>query len=294
MRRLPPLVLLALGACATAPPAVEIAAPDVKPIAVELHRDHGWAALRAERYAEAAPYFKRILKERPEDSQATLGLGESFLGQGRFEDALAQFQRIDDRAPLDLKAKALQGQGLAWLRLGDRVKALGLLEQAIERDPSLWRSWSAIGRLRDAEKDFPAARYAFREAIRLNPKAGHLHNNLGFSLLASGELVYAEASLRKALELDPNLAVAAANLRLALALQGRYGPALAGASAAERAAVMNNVGFAALLRGDREKARALFLDALAANPGFFGEAQRNLAFLETLESGETSESDETQ
>ena len=46
---------------------------------------------------------------------------------------------------------------------------------------------------------------------------------------------------------------------------------------------MNNVGYAALLRGDHMKAKTLFQDAMAADPGFFGEAKRNLAFLETLE-----------
>jgi Flp pilus assembly protein TadD len=110
-----------------------------------------------------------------------------------------------------------------------------------------------------------------------------LHNNLGFSLLASGDPVFAEYSLRQALELDPEMEVAASNLRLALALQGRYEPALAGASAAEQAAIMNNVGYAALLRGDHAKARSLFLGAIELDPGFFKEAKRNLAYLETLE-----------
>jgi Flp pilus assembly protein TadD len=81
------------------------------------------------------------------------------------------------------------------------------------------------------------------------------------------------------------LGVANANLRLALALQGRYGPALAGTAMTERARVMNNVGYAALLRGDLDKARSLFLGAMEADPGFFKEARRNLAYLETLEAG---------
>jgi Flp pilus assembly protein TadD len=46
---------------------------------------------------------------------------------------------------------------------------------------------------------------------------------------------------------------------------------------------MNNVGYAALLRGDHGKARSLFLGAMELDPGFFQEARRNLAYLETLE-----------
>ncbi|MEM9626557.1 MAG: tetratricopeptide repeat protein [Pseudomonadota bacterium] len=276
------LALMALGACSTVDPPKQSASDDVTPLVADLHRDHGLAALQAERYVEAASYFQRILKDLPEDQQARIGLGEAYLGQGRLDEALVQFDGAEESANPAHQAKALQGQGIVLLRQGDQERALVFLEQAIEKDAGLWRSWNALGRLKDANKDYSAARNAFRTAIDLNPKSGLLHNNLGFSLLASGEPVYAEASLNRALELDPTLAVATTNLRLALALQGRYGPALAGASVKERAVVMNNVGYAALLRGDHQKAKSLFQDALAADPGFFGEAKRNLAFLETL------------
>ena len=275
------LALLTLAACSTVDPPEQPASADVTPLVADLHRDHGWAAVQAERYKEAASYFQRILKDLPEDEQARLGLGEAYLGQGRLEDALVQFESLDERANAAHQARALQGQGIVLLRQGEKEEAFIRLDRAIKRDAGLWRSWNALGRLKDADKDYSAARTAFRKAIELNPKAALLHNNLGFSLLASGEPVYAEASLNRALELDPKLAVATTNLRLALALQGRYGPALA--SAGDRAVVMNNVGYAALLRGDHQRAKTLFQDAMAADPGFFGEAKRNLAFLETLE-----------
>jgi len=252
-------------------------------LATDLHRDHGEAALEAERYADAASYFNRILKGDPGDIHARFGLGEARLGQGRLDDAVSAFDQLGDRMPLPLEAASLQGRGLVWLRKGDSEKARNYLDQAIERDPNLWPSWNALGRLKDAEKDHGAARIAYRRAIDLNPKAAFLHNNLGFSLLASGEPLYAEASFERALELDPKLDVARANLRLAHAFQGLYQKALAGAERLDRAVVMNNVGYAALMRGDHKKARSLFVDAMAADPGFFGEAQRNLAFLESLE-----------
>lgn len=282
-RGLGALALLMLFACSTVDPTGPPAASDVKPLAADLHRDHGWAAVHAERYEEAASYFQRILKDLPDDRQARLGLGEAYLGQGRLDDALARFESVDEKADAAHQARALQGQGIVRLRQGDKEEAVLFLDRAVERDAGLWRSWNALGRLKDADKDYTAARKAFRKAIELNPKAAFLHNNLGFSLLASGEPVYAEASFNRALELDPGLAVATTNLRLALALQGRYGPALAGASVKDRAVVMNNVGYAALLRGDHQRARMLFQDAMAADPAFFSEAKRNLAFLETLE-----------
>jgi Flp pilus assembly protein TadD len=273
-----------LGACAADAP-IDVSADRQEEailLSVDLHRDHGWAALRAERYDEAHSFFKRVLRDREGDPDAMLGLGEAFLGQHRLDDAFRQFEKVSEEASSTLRGKAFQGQAIVRLRQGQHDTAEDLLNKAIDLDPALWRAWNGLGRVRDARKDYVAARYAYRQAIDIDPKNALLHNNLGFSLLASGNPAYAETSLRRALELDPEMEVAAANLRFALALQGRYAPALAGAHASERARIMNNVGYAALLRGDHDKARSLFLSAMEVDPGFFKEARRNLAYLETL------------
>lgn len=284
---LAPAILLLVTACSAfsperAPPAAEA---EIGAVQADLHRDQGMAALEAGRHGDAAASFNQVLKAVPGDQEARLGLGEALLGQGELDEARSTFEKIDETAPKARRARALQGQGIVWLRQGSGETARRLLERAIELDARLWRSWNALGRLHDGDRDHQAARVAYRRAIELNPKAALLHNNLGFSLLASGEPVYAEASFRKALELDPTLEIASTNLRLALALQGRYGPALAGAAPSKRAVIMNNVGYAALLRGDHGRARSLFMEAMATDPAFFGEARRNLAFLDTLDHG---------
>ena len=286
-RCLLPVMFVMLAACAdTSPPPSPTGkkvAGEATVLAVDLHRDHGWAAIRKENYQQAQRYFSQVLKERKEDAEAILGLGEAYLGLNRLDDARTQFTRIGDQAPPLRRARALQGLGIAWLRQGDSEQAKTLLDQAIQLDPTLWRAWNGLGRVRDGEQDHVAARYAFRKAIKLKPRMAFLHNNLGFSLLASGEPAYAESALNKALELDPELEVASANLRLALALQGRYQAALAGVDPDDKARVLNNVGYGALLRGDLQKARSLFLDAMQAEPSFFREARRNLAYLESIE-----------
>jgi len=285
------LILAALlGACAADSPkdvSADLKDDEAILLSADLHRDHGWAAVRAERYEEAQSFFKRVLKHREGDMDVMLGLGEAFLGQNRLDDAYRQFQNVSQEASSSLRGRALQGQAIVLLRQGQLGKAETVLDEAIDLDPALWRAWNGLGRVRDANKDYVAARYAFRQAIDIDPNNALLHNNLGFSLLASGDPAYAETSLRRALELDPEMEVAAANLRLALALQGRYTPALAGAHTTERARIMNNVGYAALLRGDHDKARSLFLSALEVDPGFFKEAKRNLAYLETLGADQT-------
>lgn len=278
-----------LSACASSPKVENKSADanEVNLLAVDLHRDHGWAAIRAERHDEAASYFQRILNRHEDDVDAMLGMAEARLGQDRLDDALGHFEDVSDGDLARLHGQAWQGQGIVLLRQGRREEAREALIKSLDLDQKNWRAWNALGRLRDGEKDYKAAQYAYRRAIDLQSNKAFLHNNFGFSLLASGDPVYAESSLRRALELDPEMKVATSNLRLALALQGRYQPALSGVAINERAEVFNNVGYAALLRGDLDKARSLFLNAMDVDPGFFKEARRNLAFLETLEADQS-------
>ena len=140
-----------------------------------------------------------------------------------------------------------------------------------------------MGRIHDARSEWTEAEAAYKRAITLRPDDATLHNNLGFSLVAAGDLDRAESSLGRALALDPALETAATNLRLTLALQGRYQPAIAGSAKQDLPRTLNNVAFVAWMRGEEEAARSFFHQAIEASPDFFPEARRNLAALEDME-----------
>ena len=61
----------------------------------------------------------------------------------------------------------------------------------------------------------------YRKAIELDPKLAVAHNNLGFALLGKGQTDLAIASYRKAIEIDPKLAMAHGNLGIALMRKGQ-------------------------------------------------------------------------
>jgi Flp pilus assembly protein TadD len=103
------------------------------------------------------------------------------------------------------------------------------------------------------------------------------------SRLSAKDYHGAAALFVRALEASPDLAAAETNLRLALALAGRYEEAVAGLDAAGLPDALNNAGYAALLRGDYVHARMLFLRAIDASPGFYEPARSNLRFLDSLE-----------
>ncbi len=78
-----------------------------------------------------------------------------------------------------------------------------------------------------AERDFPGAERAFRQALQANPEDAKSHNNLGHALAQQGKLEPAIASFRRALKLNPELAAAHYNLGFALAQQGHQLAAIA-------------------------------------------------------------------
>jgi Flp pilus assembly protein TadD len=61
-----------------------------------------------------------------------------------------------------------------------------------------------------------------------------------------------------------------------MAMKGEYDRALAAAPQEDRAALLNNVGYAAMIRGDQASARSMFNQALTAKGQFYSRAAYNL------------------
>ncbi len=85
------------------------------------------------------------------------------------------------------------------------------------RSPASASSPAAASAARQAEQrfevgDFPAAVAGFRRAVAGAPESALYRNQLGWALLQSGDLAGAERELRETVRLDPNRAIAHANL----------------------------------------------------------------------------------
>jgi Tfp pilus assembly protein PilF len=71
-----------------------------------------------------------------------------------------------------------------------------------------------------------------------------------------------------------------------MSMQGEYDRAIKGAAANDQAAVLNNAGFAAMLRGDYAKAKELLTQAMKAKNGYYAQAAANLELTQNLAKGE--------
>ena len=279
------LACLVLSGCATGTrqpgPTPEFAARE----SVEQLRGQAISALETRRAARAKQLYQAILAQAPDDPAALMGLGEAEVLLGDFEAALDHSRRAAELAAerTELKGRALHNSGIALLLTDRAQEAETTLEAAVENDARSWRAWNALGRARDAHKEWEKAREAYERALALAPGEAIVLNNFGLSKLSAGDLDGAARLFVRALEVSPDLATAETNLRLSLALRGQYDEAVAGVDAENLPDALNNAGYAALLRGDYPKARMLFLQAIDASPSFHEPSWSNLRFLSSVE-----------
>ena len=274
------VVVASLAACATTPETpLDIPDPrvvdDTAPANIELAEK----ALREERNDDAQTMLERLLAKDPDDPRIRLAVAELRLANGAIERAAEDFEGLVDS---DHGARAMQGRGIALLRLGDREEAYGNLRGALAMDDTLWRAWNALGFYYDLKREWVQAASAYGKAIEAEPQAASIYNNRGFSRIMQGELELAVEDLNTALRLDDEFELARANLRLAVAWQGNYAYALSGVPEKDKGRVLNNVGFIALLRGDFDAAEGYFNQAMEADPAFNSTAWKNLNYLKNV------------
>ena len=273
-------ILLALAGCAGGGPVATetVARPNVEsPEAVLTATE---ADIEARRFQLAYQRLARLDAASRESSRAKIALAEVLLGLDQPREALARFEAVqsDDT----LRAHAWQGMGLALMAMGDTAAATTQLSRAVEADPGLWRSWTALGRAYDQEKRWNEAAAAYESGLAANPDSPIIINNVGMSLLLQHRYPEAATQFEHAVAKDPSMEMARANLRIALAWQGRYDEALAGLRSGTRADSLNNVGYVAMLRGDYQDAQKYFAQALEESATYHDGAARNLEALKQL------------
>jgi tetratricopeptide (TPR) repeat protein len=240
-------------------------------------------ALDERRYVDAGDLLDQAAALKISSPELTLLRGELFLARERYEDALASFRAAaGDPAVV---ARALQGEGLALSQLGKSDEALTALEAATHQDKTLWRAWNALGRAYDLQQDWAKALAAYAAALAVpGVNVAVVLNNRGYSHLLQRQFDLASADFVAALEKDPALAAARMNLRLTLGLEGAYDRATATGVGDDRAAVLNNVGLAAAMRGDYPQAEKLLSEAMAEKGQFYARAAANLQMSRDLAS----------
>ena len=241
-------------------------------------------ALDDGRLGDARMLLSRAVLATGETPRARLIAAELHLASGAYADAVKAFGAlVQDPA---VGPSALQGEGIALaLAEGNAAAGEASLRAAVRQDPSLWRAWNTLGVHYDTLGDWRQAGISYNNALAVHPASAMILNNRGFSFLMQGRVAEAMADLSEAVRQDPSLAPAHENLRLALAWDGQYAQALAGAEDDVLGRALNNVGFVAMVRGDHDRAEAYLLQAIEADPAYNTVAARNFVTLRHMRQG---------
>ncbi len=241
-------------------------------------------------YLDASKLLDQALLADGETPQLLLLAGELSLANGRYDVALANFKLVDTKP--EQKARALEGEGIALSLLGKSDASLIVLKSAVAEGSPSWRAWNALGTEYDKRHDWKDAEDAYDHAAADPASTAIVLNNRGFSRLCQNRLDDAIADFVSALAKKPDFTAARNNLRLAIGLKGEYDRAVEGADPSEKAAVLNNVGFAALMRGDYVAAKNFFDQAIKAKGTYYSLAASNLEAAHNLESGQHDKPDD--
>lgn len=275
---------LALSVAPMASPAYALNLLPKKPAAEAARADYAIAAfdraMAEGRSLDAGRLLDQALTAGVNDPRLTYRAGELQLSRGRYEDAVRAFSEVETLP--ELKAGALQGKGVALSNLGRSKEAIAALTAAVEADPKQWRAWNALGVENDRRRAWAESEKAYDMAVEASGGAAAALNNRGYSRMLQGRYAEASPDIVAALDKDPQLAAARANLRLLLAMQGDYDKATTVASNKQKAEVYNNAGFVALMRSDLPAAERLLKQSIDARGDTSGRAMENLQLVKAL------------
>ena len=156
-------------------------------------------------YTDADRWFSEVTAESPNDVDAWYLLGRTKYSEGRYQEAISNFEHA-----LVLRPKYIEAEnnlGLSWRELNDLNKAKIAFQNAIDWQgsvPSDSQPYLNLGTLLSDQGDLDNAILSLSRAVVLSPENPKVHEELGSTYEAKNDLPKAQVELEKAVSLSPN------------------------------------------------------------------------------------------
>lgn len=151
--------------------------------------------------------------------------GNTLLGQGKFREAVAEFElaakynRDDEDVYYNL--------ALAYARTGDKQSAKQNYQKALEIFPDYVEAHNNLGNILVADGNFAEAIEHFQKALQQDEKNASTHNNLGTAYARQKKIANSLVHFETAVQLQPDYPDAQFNLGNAYLLLQRHDDAIA-------------------------------------------------------------------
>jgi len=197
------------------------AALDIKPDMAGVQNDLGNAFVSQRRFRDAVICYSKALAIQPDYVDAYNNLAVALMHLGKFDEAILRFKEILRLKPDS--AMTHNNLGIALATLGEKEKAIDHYVMALELDPKYAEAHNNLGRvLAELEKLDEAAAH-FAQALEIKPNYIEAHNNMGVTRVLQGRLEEAIYHFKETLRLKPNFDQARINLNSALQEAQRAG-----------------------------------------------------------------------
>jgi Tfp pilus assembly protein PilF len=167
----------------------------------------GAALAAAGRTEEARALLDLAIQKDPDESLTRFWMGKILFGEGRFEEAEAEFARAGETAGSPEAAHdAWLLAGAADDRTGRHGEAVEMYRRAIEAEPGSAIAYCNLGAAHLSQLDYDEAEVAFRQAIALDDHYAPAYYNLALLLVQEGRSSEAEEVYQRLLPLHPSWA----------------------------------------------------------------------------------------
>ncbi|MFX1275651.1 MAG: tetratricopeptide repeat protein [Promethearchaeota archaeon] len=163
-------------------------------------------------YEKGIELYKRVLEIEPENKYALNNMGWARECQGKIEEAKELYiKSLDKDSSFD---NALINITNILLDNKEYDTAIDFFKKALEKDPFNVANWIDLGRTYRQKEEYELAISAYNKALELNPNDKLAWNNLGYAYFCQELYDKAIEAIKKSLERDWLFDIAYSNLLL--------------------------------------------------------------------------------
>jgi len=244
-----------------------------------------WVTVRRNQdYQNPETIWRSVVAAVPDNPTGYHYLGNAFIGQGKIDKAIAQYQQALKLRPDYVHA--VYNLGNAYLQQGQTERAIDYYRRTLGLRSDYAMAYFNLGLIFESQGQYDEAIGHFLKAIESKKDYPEAYYNLADVLLRLGKYAEAIGYYKRAIQYKSNFDDAHSNLGTVLATLGRFDEAI---EHYRRAIQIKggfperyfNLGYALQLKGDIEEAMKQYRRALQLDNDFF-RARQNLAYLLSL------------